>query len=98
MKFGRVHGIYDQFLSETGAVSVGVLIRLDRRIDSQVIVEFLPQAKAELTAWRTTNRTPRIGSKVLLGDDTPRGKKAPDLKSLDYGAICGVARVEELQD
>jgi hypothetical protein len=34
--------------------------------------------------------TPRHGARL------PRGSKTPDLKTLDYGAICGVARVVDI--
>ena len=32
-------------------------------------------------------------AKPQYGDTFPRGTKAPDFDNLDYGAICGVARV-----
>lgn len=34
--------------------------------------------------------TPRHGARL------PRGSKTPDLKTLDFGAICGVARVVDI--
>jgi hypothetical protein len=34
--------------------------------------------------------SPRVGGRF------PRGRKVPDLKTLDYSAICGVARVVDI--
>jgi hypothetical protein len=35
-------------------------------------------------------------AKPQQGNDFPRGMKAPNLKALDYSAICGVARIVDI--
>ena len=53
----------------------------------------------ENRTWQTKHRgwiALHASAKPQQGDDFPRGMKAPNLKALDYGAICGVARVVDI--
>jgi hypothetical protein len=50
----------------------------------------------ENRTWQTKHRgwiALHASAKPQQGDEFPRGMKAPNFVSLDYGAICGVARI-----
>lgn len=53
----------------------------------------------ENRSWQSKHRgwiALHASAKPQQGDDFPPGMKAPNLKTLDYGAICGVARVVDI--